>query len=60
MEKNLEMLKKGLIIEEHAVKSLTLAAIDILAKEDQVLIIDPPVSICGDIHGQFYDLIKLL
>lgn len=59
MEKNIEMLKKGLIIDKHAIKSLTVTAIDILAMEDQVLMIDPPVSICGDIHGQFYDLIEL-
>jgi len=44
-----------MIIDEDAVKYLCKSAIDILAREDQVLMIDPPVSICGDIHGPFYD-----
>ena len=32
---------------------------EILIKEDNVVYLDPPITVCGDIHGQFYDLIEL-
>ena len=31
----------------------------IIEKEDSMLELEPPLYICGDIHGQFYDLLRL-
>ena len=33
---------------------------DILKKEPNMLALNDPVTVVGDIHGQFYDLLKIL
>ena len=59
IDTSIERLRKGLIVNANAVKTICLTAIEILAEESQVLRITPPVTVCGDIHGQFYYLKEL-
>ncbi|KAG8220533.1 serine/threonine protein phosphatase 2B [Butyriboletus roseoflavus] len=60
---NLDFLKdhffhEGRIREEHALWIIQQAT-NLLRSEHNVLDIDAPVTVCGDIHGQYYDLMKL-
>ena len=51
-------MKEGRLKEETATR-IVREAIVILKKESTVLDLQAPLTICGDIHGQFYDLVHL-
>ncbi|GFZ44604.1 protein-serine/threonine phosphatase [Saitozyma sp. JCM 24511] len=59
LDKQIEQLKRCEIIPEAAVKEICLKAKEILMEEGNVQYVDSPVTICGDIHGQFFDLMEL-
>jgi serine/threonine-protein phosphatase 4 catalytic subunit len=57
IDKQIEQLKRGEAITELEVKNLCAKAKEILVEEGNVQRVDSPVTLCGDIHGQFYDLL---
>mmetsp|Transcript_59515 Transcript_59515/g.166215 ORF Transcript_59515/g.166215 Transcript_59515/m.166215 type:complete len:318 (-) Transcript_59515:133-1086(-) len=59
LDNQIERLKKCEYLKESEVKALCDRAREILIDESNVQRVDAPVTICGDIHGQFYDLIEL-
>jgi serine/threonine-protein phosphatase PP1 catalytic subunit len=59
-DKYLDQLQKGKCLEENSLKILLEKVKEILITESNILSLKSPITICGDIHGQFYDLQKLI
>jgi serine/threonine-protein phosphatase 2A catalytic subunit len=55
----IEQLMECQKLSEGQVKLLCEKAKEILSMESNVQEVKAPVTICGDVHGQFYDLIEL-
>lgn len=47
------------VIDKDAIKVVTLKVQELLVKEPNVLRLDGPIAVVGDIHGQFHDLLEL-
>mmetsp|Transcript_22239 Transcript_22239/g.66818 ORF Transcript_22239/g.66818 Transcript_22239/m.66818 type:complete len:304 (-) Transcript_22239:33-944(-) len=59
VDKYIETLRSGTMLQEEEVKHLCELAMEVLAKESNVQQVPCPVTVCGDVHGQFYDLMEL-
>ncbi len=59
VDKCLDQAMKGEILSEPSVKLLCVKVKEILALEENVKVVKAPVTVVGDVHGQFFDLIEL-
>jgi serine/threonine-protein phosphatase 2A catalytic subunit len=59
IDKMIENLKGCNPLPEDQVRELCAHAKEVLVKEANVVSVRTPVTICGDIHGQFFDLKEL-
>jgi len=50
--------QEGRLSEECALKIIKEGTI-ILCEQENVIAVDSPVTVCGDVHGQYFDLLKL-
>lgn len=55
----IEVLRNRLLPPVQHIKELCVKVKELLATEPNVLVVSPPVTIVGDIHGQFYDMIEM-
>ncbi|KAF2838886.1 Metallo-dependent phosphatase [Patellaria atrata CBS 101060] len=59
LDKAIAQLRACRPIPENQVKELCHKARELLLEEGNVVGVNAPVTICGDIHGQFHDLMEL-
>lgn len=59
LDAQIEQLLKCQPLPEQDVKDLCDKAREILVEESNVQAVRSPVTVCGDIHGQFQDLLEL-
>jgi serine/threonine-protein phosphatase 4 catalytic subunit len=59
LDRQIEQLRKCDYLKESEVKALCSKAREILSEESNVQVLNSPMTICGDIHGQLYDLVEL-
>lgn len=59
IDKCISDLKEGKILPEKVLRRCCEKVKEILIEESNVQPVSAPVTLCGDIHGQFYDLLEL-
>lgn len=59
VDHHIEKAAKGEVLSEVAIKVICAKVREILSQEPNVVEVYSPVTVVGDVHGQFFDLVEL-
>ncbi|CAD8077501.1 unnamed protein product [Paramecium sonneborni] len=59
IDKQLDILRNGRCLSERDTHMICEYVKEILVEEANVIFVQTPIQVCGDIHGQFFDLLEL-
>eukprot|EP01029_Cantina_marsupialis_P030205 TRINITY_DN805_c0_g6_i2.p1 TRINITY_DN805_c0_g6~~TRINITY_DN805_c0_g6_i2.p1 ORF type:complete len:242 (+),score=34.59 TRINITY_DN805_c0_g6_i2:46-771(+) len=59
LDKFIEVLSKGEYLSEKELRLVCEMCREILVEESNVQFVQSPVTVCGDIHGQLFDMLEL-
>ncbi len=59
VDQSLELVRRGMFLPEDHLRKICELVKSILLEESNVQPVSAPVVVCGDIHGQFFDLMEL-
>ena len=59
LDKYINTIKNEKLLTEKQVQNVCNMAKEYFAKVSNVIYLNAPVTVCGDIHGQYYDLVEL-
>ena len=58
--KCIERVKSAKLLNEKELRAVCIKVKEILGEESNVEPVTTPITVCGDLHGQFYDVLELL
>lgn len=59
LDEIIEIIKNGDLVPEKPLTNMFLKLMEVLYGENNVLELRSPITICGDLHGQLYDVFEL-
>jgi serine/threonine-protein phosphatase 6 catalytic subunit len=59
LDRYIDLLKDGQCLPERDLRQVCEKVKEILIEESNVQPVSAPVTVCGDVHGQFYDVLEL-
>ncbi|GME79609.1 hypothetical protein B5S28_g1242 [[Candida] boidinii] len=59
LDKIIQDIRQCKLIPENDIQQLCFLAQELLIEESNIQLIDTPITVCGDIHGQLHDLLTL-
>lgn len=59
LDEGISRLYKGELLSDREIATVCTLTKELLSEEPNIVLVETPVSVCGDLHGQFNDLLEL-